>query len=192
MRSVPELPACDVGARRFVPRQQPCLWLLRSEVLHDRARFAEHEVPIDERGHGSVGIEREILGSFVLAFGEVEQLFLELDAEHCSSEPHTADVGRKRVVIQFHEGHPSRAVRLAPLRVKADRGNRLSERAYPRTSCPQAAPTSRPRERRTVSTVRRSPNNARANSSTTASAGARNSATRCSLNGIRLIWCGKD
>jgi len=69
--------------------------------LHDRARFPQDEVAVDQHGQLGVRIDLAEAAAVVLA-GQVDLDEVELDAEVVGRQQHAAGVGRVVVVVELH------------------------------------------------------------------------------------------
>src|SRR5262245_62060574 len=87
-------------ARRAAGRN-PLLWILLREVQHDRDRFAQHEIVIDEDGDLAGGIQRQELRPAVLALREVHLDVLEIEVQ-LPQHPQGTDGARRSKTVELH------------------------------------------------------------------------------------------
>jgi hypothetical protein len=101
MLAGPEHPAVHVGTSLAVLRPHGLAGRALGQVLHDRARFPQDKVAVDEHRDLAVGIDFFEAAAIVLA-GQVDLDEVELDAEVVGGQQHAAGVGRVRVVVELH------------------------------------------------------------------------------------------
>ena len=80
MRQIPALTARDVGADPGVVRPQRIRFFAR-DILHDRKRFPELEIAVDQSWRAAGRIDGEKGRRARAAFGEVDQLEFQRHAE---------------------------------------------------------------------------------------------------------------
>ena len=101
VRKLPALPAHDVGAGAHIVGPERVRRLV-GEVLHDRGRFPEHEVAVDQRRGAAGGIDREIVRRALLALGQVDELQFERQPEMRGDGAHLPGIRRRRKSIELH------------------------------------------------------------------------------------------
>src|SRR5260221_13881298 len=100
MRSLPELPARNFGSapRIFGPQ---IIFLFARDVLHDRIRFRQREIAVDENRRSARWVEGEKLRRVRQPFRDIYELELERNVEMSGNRLYFAGVRRRRESIKF-------------------------------------------------------------------------------------------
>src|SRR5262249_37525834 len=93
--------AHDIGAGARIVRPER-VGLLVGEIVHDRGRFPEHEIAVDEGGRTSGRVEGEIFGRALLPLDEIDEHKLERDADMGGDGAHLPVVGRWEKSVELH------------------------------------------------------------------------------------------
>jgi hypothetical protein len=98
-------PAIDLGARLEIGWQELALRVLLREVEHDRGRFRDHQIAVDQHRKLARRIESEEFRPLMLAREQVHDFELELGAEFVEA-PQGAQGSRRTEAIEFHRLPP--------------------------------------------------------------------------------------
>src|SRR6266571_3160951 len=101
LRHREEQPAIHLRTGSQVGGEEPLLRILLREVQHDRDRFAQHEVVIDEDGDLASGIHGQELRPAVLALREVHLDVLEIEVQ-LPQHPQGTDGARRSKTVELH------------------------------------------------------------------------------------------